>query len=149
MTGIEMAHVPYRGSGPMLTDLIGGQVQVAFDNLPASIEFIRAGKLRALGMTTATRADVLPDVPAVAEFVPGYEASAWFGIGAAKGTPAEVIERLNKELNAALADPKIKARLADLGGTVMPGSPQEFGSLVTAEIEKWRKVIRFAGLKPE
>jgi tripartite-type tricarboxylate transporter receptor subunit TctC len=149
MTGIRMAHVPYRGSAPMLTDLMGGQVQVTFDNLPASIEFIRAGRLRPLAVTTATRSEALPDVPAIAQFVPGYEASAWFGIGAPRNTPPDVIALLNRELNAGLADPKIKAKLADLGGTVIAGSPADFGRLIASEIEKWAKVIKFANIKPE
>jgi len=149
MTGINMAHVPYRGSAPMLTDLMGGQVQVAFDNLPASIEFIRAGKLRPLAVTTATRSEALPNVPTIGEFVPGYEASAWFGIGAPRNTPTDVIEKLNREVNAGLADAKIKAKLADLGGTVIPGAPADFGRLIAAEIEKWAKVIKFANIKPE
>jgi tripartite-type tricarboxylate transporter receptor subunit TctC len=118
-----MLHVPYRSSAPALTDMLSGQMQVMFDNMPASIEHIRAGKLRALAVTTSMRSEALPDVPTVADFVPGYEASAWFGVGAPKGTPAEIIDRLNKEINAALADPKMKARLADLGGTVLAGSP--------------------------
>ena len=121
MTGVDMVHVPYRGAAPALTDLLGGQVQVMFDTMPASIEHIRAGKLRALAVTTATRSEALPDIPTVGDFVPGYEASAWFGIGAPKNTPAEIIDKLNKEINAGLADPKIKARLADLGGTVLAG----------------------------
>ena len=121
MTGVDMVHVPYRGGAPALTDLLGGQVQVMFDLMPASIEHIRAGKLRALAVTTATRSEALPDVPTVGEFVPGYEASAWYGIGAPKNTPAEIIDKLNKEINAGLADPKMKARLADLGGTVLAG----------------------------
>jgi tripartite-type tricarboxylate transporter receptor subunit TctC len=149
MTGIRMAHVPYRGSAPMLTDLMGGQVQVTFDNLPASIEFIRAGRLRPLAVTTATRSEVLPDVPTIAQFVPGYEASAWFGIGAPRNTPSDVIATLNREVNAGLADPKIKAKLADLGGTIIPGSPADFGRLIASEIEKWAKVIKFANIKPE
>ena len=119
MTGVDMVHVPYRGGAPALTDLLGGQVQVCFGNMPSSIEYIRAGKLRALAVTTATRSEVLPDIPTVGEFVPGYEASAWFGVGAPKNTPAEIVDKLNKEINAGLADPKIKARLADLGGTVL------------------------------
>jgi tripartite-type tricarboxylate transporter receptor subunit TctC len=142
-------HLPYRGSAPMLTDLMGGQVQVTFDNLPASIGFIRAGKLRPLAVTTATRAEVLPDVPTVADTVPGYEASAWFGIGAPRGTPADVIDKLNREINAGLANPRLKARLADLGGTAIPSSPRDFGNLIAAEIEKWAKVVKFAGIKPE
>jgi tripartite-type tricarboxylate transporter receptor subunit TctC len=149
MTGIRMAHVPYRGSAPMLTDLMGGQVQVTFDNLPASIEFIRAGRLRPLAVTTATRSEALPDVPTIAHFVPGYEASAWFGIGAPRNTPPAVIALLNREINAGLADPKIKAKLADLGGTIIPGSPADFGRLIASEIEKWAKVIKFANIKPE
>jgi tripartite-type tricarboxylate transporter receptor subunit TctC len=149
MTGIRMAHVPYRGSAPMLTDLMGGQVQVTFDNMPASIEFIRAGKLRPLAVTTATRSEALPDVPTIAQFVPGYEASAWFGIGAPRNTPPDVIATLNREVNAGLADPKIKAKLADLGGTIIPGSPADFGRLIASEIEKWAKVIKFANIKPE
>jgi tripartite-type tricarboxylate transporter receptor subunit TctC len=149
MTGISMTHVPYRGSAPMLTDLIGGQVQVTFDNLPASIEFIRAGKLRPLAVTTTTRAQVLPDVPTVADTVPGYEASAWFGIGAPKGTPMDVINRLNREINAGLADPKLKATVGDLGGTAIQGSPRDFGNLIAAEIEKWAQVVKFAAIKPE
>jgi tripartite-type tricarboxylate transporter receptor subunit TctC len=149
MAGIRMAHVPYRGSAPLLTDLMGGQVQVTFDNLPASIEFIRAGKLRPLGVTTAARSEALPNVPTIAQFVPGYEASAWFGIGAPRNTPPDVVTTLNREVNAGLADPKIKAKLADLGGTIIPGSPVDFGRLIASEIEKWAKVIKFANIKPE
>ena len=149
MAGVNLVHVPYRGTGPMLTDLIGGQVQVAFDPLPASIQHIRAGKLRALAVTTATRSDALPDVPTVGEFLPGYDASGWYGIGAPKGTPAEIIGKLNKEINAGLADPKIKARLADLGGTLLAGSPADFGKLIADETEKWAKVVQAAGLKPD
>ena len=121
MAGVDMVHVPYRGAAPALTDLLGGQVQVMFATLPASIEYIKAGKLRALAVTTATRSEALPDIPTVGEFVPGYEASAWYGVGAPKNTPAEIVDKLNKEINAALADPKMKARLADLGGTVLAG----------------------------
>jgi len=124
--------VPYRGSGPALADLIGGQVQVMFTAVPASIEYIKAGKLRALAVTTATRSDVLPDVPTVGDFVPGYEASLWYGIGAPKGTAAEIVDKLNREVNAALGDPKMKTRFDDLGGTVIPGSPADFGKLITA-----------------
>ena len=147
MTGVDMVHVPYRGGPPALTDLLGGQVQVMFTNVPFSIEQIRAGKLRALAVTTAMRSDVLPDIPTVAEFVPGYEASSVYGFGAPKNTPAEIVGRLNKEINACLADQRIKARFADLGGTVLPGSPGDFGTLIAAETEKWGKVIRFAGIK--
>jgi tripartite-type tricarboxylate transporter receptor subunit TctC len=149
MTGVDMVHIPYRGAAPALTDLISGQVQVMFGPLPPSIEFIRAGKLRALAVTTTTRSEALPDIPTVGEFVPGYEASGWNGVGAPKHTPAEVIDKLNKEINAGLADPDIKARLADLGGTTLGGSPAEFGKLVADEIEKWSKVVKFADLKPE
>ena len=126
MTGVDMVHVPYRGAAPALTDLLGGQVQVMFDTMPSSIEYIRAGKLRALAVTTATRSEALPDVPTVGDFVPGYEASAWFGVGAPKNTPAEIVDKLNKEINAGLADPKMKARLADLGGTVLAGLARRF-----------------------
>jgi tripartite-type tricarboxylate transporter receptor subunit TctC len=149
MTGINMVHVPYRGSPPALTDLLGGQVQVMFDNIPTSIEFIRAGKLRPLAVTAVTRLDVLPDVPPLADFVPGYETSLWLGMAAPKSTPPEIIGKLNGEINAALADPKIKARLAELGGTVLPGSPADFGKLIAEETEKWAKVIRAANIKPE
>ena len=149
MTGVEMVHVPYRGAAPALTDLIGGQVQVMIDTTPASMAHIRSGRLRPLAVTTATRADVLPDLPTVGDFVPGYEATSWFGIGAPKNTPAEIIEKLNKEINAAIADPKIKARLVDLGGTVLPGSPADFGKLIADETEKWAKVIKFSGAKPD
>ena len=149
MAGVDMVHVPYRGGAPALTDLLAGQVQAMFVTLPASIEYVRAGKLRALAVTTTTRSEALPDIPTVGDFVPGYEASGFFGLGAPKNTPAEIIEKLNKEINAALADPKIKARLADLGGTVLPGSPAEFGKLIADETEKWGKVIRAANIKPE
>jgi tripartite-type tricarboxylate transporter receptor subunit TctC len=146
MTGVDLLHVPYRGSTPALIDLIGGQVQVMFDNMPSSIEQIRAGKLRALAVTTAARSDALPDVPTVADTVPGYEASAWFGVGVPKGTPPEIIQKLNKELNAALADPKIKARLAELGGAPMPGTPADFGKVIAEETEKWSKVVKASGV---
>jgi tripartite-type tricarboxylate transporter receptor subunit TctC len=149
MTGTSMIHVPYRGGGPALTDLLGGQVQVYFPGTVSSIEYIRAGRLRALAVTTATRSDALPNVPTVGEFVPGYEASGWFGIGAPKNTPSEIIDKLNKEINAGLADPKIKARLVDLGGTVLSGSPPDFGKLIADETEKWGKVIRDANIKAE
>jgi tripartite-type tricarboxylate transporter receptor subunit TctC len=149
MTGVDMVHVPYRGAGPALTDLVGGQMQVMFDNMPSSIGFIRDGKLRPLAVTTATRWEGLPDVPSVAEFVPGFEASAWFGVGAPKNTPAEIIDKLNKEINAILADPKMKAQFADLGGTVLPGSPADFGKLISDETEKWGKVVKAANIKVE
>ena len=149
MTGIDMVHVPYKGSGPALTDLLGGQVQVMFGTMPSSIEYIRAGRLRALAVTTATRSEELPDIPSVSEFVPGYEVSTWYGMSAPMGTPAEVIDKLNKEINAGLADPKLIARLADLGGTVLPGSPADFGKLIADETEKWGKVIRAANIKPQ
>jgi tripartite-type tricarboxylate transporter receptor subunit TctC len=149
MTGVDLVHVPYRGSGLAVTDMLGGQVQVMFDNLVSSIPHIRAGKLRALALTTATRSDALPGVPTVGEFVPGYEASGHQGIGAPRNTPAEIIEMLNTEINAGLADPKVKARLAELGGVVLPGSAEEFGRFIVAETEKWAKVVKFAGIKPE
>jgi tripartite-type tricarboxylate transporter receptor subunit TctC len=149
MAGVDMVHVPYRGSAPAVADLIGGQVQVVFDNLPGSIEQIRAGKTRALAVTTTMRSEVLPDVPTVADTVPGYEASAWYGIGAPKGTPVEAVDRLNKEVNAALTDPKMKVRLTDLGGTVLPGSPADFGKLIADETEKWAKVVKLSGAKPD
>jgi tripartite-type tricarboxylate transporter receptor subunit TctC len=149
MTGVNMVHVPYRGEAPALTDLLGGQVQLYFGTLPGSIEYIKVGKLRALAVTTATRSEALPDVPTLSEFVPNYEASGWHGIGVPKNTPTEIVDKLNKEVNAGLADPKIKARLVDLGGTTLSGSPAEFGKLIADEIEKWAKVIKFAGIKPE
>ena len=149
MTGVKMTHVPYRGSAPALTDMISGQVHVMFDNMPPSLPHIRAGKLRALGVTTAQRSDALPDVPTVAETVPGYEASAFFGMAVPKGTPADVIEKLNKEINAALADPKIKARLAELGGMLIPGTAADFGKVVADETDKWAKVIKAGGVSLE
>jgi tripartite-type tricarboxylate transporter receptor subunit TctC len=149
MAGIDMVHVPYRGNGPAITDLLGGQVQMLFAGAPESIEHIRAGRLRPLAVTDTTRLEVLSDIPTVAEFVPGYEASAWFGVGAPRNTPAEIIHSLNKEINAALADPNMKARLVDLGGTVLAGSPADFGKLIAEETEKWGKVIRAANIKPE
>jgi tripartite-type tricarboxylate transporter receptor subunit TctC len=149
MTGIDMAHVAYRGSPQVLTDLLGGQVQVYFAPIAASIGTIKDGRLRALGVTTATRVNALPDVPTIAEFVPGYESSAFYGIGAPKGTPAEIVDRLNKEINAGLADPALKARLAELGSSPFAGSPDDFGKLVAAETEKWAKVIKSANIKPE
>jgi tripartite-type tricarboxylate transporter receptor subunit TctC len=149
MAGVDLVHVPYRGVAPALTDLIGGQVQVIFSTMTGSIEYIRTGKLRALAVTTAMRAEALPDIPTVGEFVPGYEASAWYGLGAPKNTPAEIVAKLNKEINAGLADPKLRARLADLGGTVLAGSPADFSKLIAEEIDKWAKVIKSAGIKPE
>jgi len=149
MTRTEMLHVPYKGSAPALTDLVGGQVQVMFDNMPTSIEFIKAGKLRALAVTTAARSAVLPDLPTIADFLPGYEASSWYGIGAPKGTPAEIVDKLNREINAILADPKTKARFAELSASVMQGSPADFGKHVADETDKWGKVVRFAGAKPD
>ena len=149
MTGVNITHVPYRGGAPAITDLIAGQVQVMFTSPFGLIEYIQAGKLRALAVTTTTRSDALPDLPVLGDFVPGYESSGWFGVGAPKNTPAEIIDRLNKEINAGLGDPKIKARLADLGGTPFVGSPADFGKLIADEIEKWAKVIKFAGIKPE
>jgi tripartite-type tricarboxylate transporter receptor subunit TctC len=149
MAAVNTLHVPYRGSSPMLTDLLAGQVQAAVDNLPASIEHIRAGKLRALAVTTAHRSQTLPDVPAVSEFLPDFEARTWSAIGLPRSTPPVIIEMLHKEINAALADPKIKARLADLGGTPFLATPAELGKLVADEIEKWGKVIRAANIRPE
>jgi tripartite-type tricarboxylate transporter receptor subunit TctC len=149
MAGVDMTHVPYRSAGPALTDLIGGQVQVMFDGLPASIEHIRAGRLRALAVTTATRLEVLPDISTVGDFVPGYEASAVHGIGAPKNTPAEIVDSLNKAITSALSESKTKARLADLGLTVLAGSPAEFGKLIAEETEKWGKVVKFSGVKPD
>jgi tripartite-type tricarboxylate transporter receptor subunit TctC len=146
MTGTTMTHVPYKGSAPMLTDLLGGQVQVTFDNLPSSIGHIRAGKLRALAVTTLKRSDELPDVPTVAETVPGYEASAFFGFGVPKGTPKEIVDLLNKEINLALKDPAVLAKLKELGGTPIPGSPADFGKVVADETAKWEKVVRAANL---
>ena len=149
MTGVDMVHVAYKGSAPSLTDLLGGQVQVSFATMPASIEFIRTGRLRALAVTTATRSPALPEVPTVGEFVPGYEVSTWYGVCARMGTPAAVIDKINKEINAGLADPTMKARLADLGGITIAGSPDDFGKLIADETEKWGKVIRAANIKPE
>ena len=146
MTGLKMTHVPYKGSAPMLTDLLGGQVQVTFDNLPSSIGHIKAGKLRALAVTTATRSPELPDVPTVAETVPGYEASAFFGLVAPKGTPPEVVDTLNKQINAALSDPAMLKKLADLGGIPIPGSAADFGKLLADETAKWEKVVHAANL---
>jgi tripartite-type tricarboxylate transporter receptor subunit TctC len=147
IAGVNMLHVPYRGGAPALTDLIGGQVQMMFDPVPTSIEYIKAGKVRALAVSTATRSEALPDIPTLGDFLPGFEASNWYGVGAPKNTPVEIVEKLNKEMNAALADPEMKVRLADLGGTVIPGSPAQFAKLIADETEKWAKVIKFAGLK--
>jgi tripartite-type tricarboxylate transporter receptor subunit TctC len=149
MAGVNMVHVPYRGGAPALIDLLGGQVQVFLGGISGSIEYIRAGRLRALAVTTATRSEALPDIPTLGDFLRGYESSAWNGIGAPKDSPAEVIEKLNKEINAALADPKFKARLADLGGTPLSGSPADFSKLISDETEKWGKVVKFAGIKAE
>jgi tripartite-type tricarboxylate transporter receptor subunit TctC len=148
MTGVDMLHVPYRGAASALTDLLSDQVQVMFDSMPASIEIIRSGKLRPLAVTTAMRSDALPDVPTVGEFLPGYEASGWMGIGVPKNTPPEIVDRLNIEINASLADPKLEARIKDLGGTVLLSTPADFGKLIADETEKWGKVIKFAGIKP-
>jgi tripartite-type tricarboxylate transporter receptor subunit TctC len=149
MAGVNLVHVHYRGAGPALVDLLAGQVQVMFNSLPASIEYIKAGTLRALAVTTATRSEALPDLPTVGEFVPGYEASGWYGIGAPKNTPAQIIDKLNEAINAGLADLKLKARFTDLGAMVIPGSPSDFGKLIADETEKWAKVIKFAGIKAE
>jgi tripartite-type tricarboxylate transporter receptor subunit TctC len=149
MTGVDMVHVPYRSGGPALTDLLGGQMQVMFPATVSSIEYIRAGRLPALAVTTATRADALPDIPTVAEFVAGYEASNWFGVCAPNATPAEIVDKLNKEINASLTDPKMKARIVDLGGDVLALSPAEFGELIAEDTEKWGKVVKSAGIKPE
>jgi len=149
MTGVDLVHVPYRGGALALTDMLGGQVQVMFDNLPTSAEYIKTGKLRGLAVTSAIRSDVLPDLPTVGDFVPGYEASAWYGIGAPKDTPPEIIDKLNKAVNAILADPKAKARFADLGASLLPGSPAGLGKLNADETEKWGKVVKFCGAKAD
>jgi tripartite-type tricarboxylate transporter receptor subunit TctC len=149
MAGVDMLHVPYRGITPALTDLLGGQVQVIFDAVPSSIEYIRAGKLRPLAVTTATRWDGLPDLPTVSEFLPGYEATSWLGVGAPGNTPSEIVKRLNKEIDVVLADPKTKARLVDLGGMPLSGSPADFAGLIAEETEKWGKVVKFAGANPD
>jgi tripartite-type tricarboxylate transporter receptor subunit TctC len=148
MAGVDLIHVPYRGSAPALTDMISGQVHVMFDILTSSIQHIRSGALRALAVTSATRSEALPDLPTVGDFLPGYEATAWYGIAAPKNTPSEIVDKLNKEINAGLADPRIKARFADLASNVIPGSPIDFGKLVEDEIEKWGKVVKFSGAKP-
>jgi tripartite-type tricarboxylate transporter receptor subunit TctC len=149
MAGVNLVHVPYRGQGPALTDLIGGQVQVLFATTPGTTDYVKTGKLRALAVTTASRAAVLPDLPTVVDFLPGYEASQWYGIGAPKNTPGEIVDKLNKEINAALANPGMKARLADIGGEVLAGSPGEFGKLIADETEKWGRVVKFAGIKAD
>jgi tripartite-type tricarboxylate transporter receptor subunit TctC len=149
MTGIKMVHVPYHGGAPALNDLLGGRVQVIFDPIPASMGYIRSGKLRVLAVTSAARSEALPDVPTVGEFVPGYEASAWYGIGAPKDTPASIIDKLNVATNAVMADPKLKARLANLGGVPAPDSPSDFGRFIAAETAKWAKVVKFAGITPQ
>ena len=149
MAGVNLVHVPYRGGGPAINDLLGGQVQVYFATTVASIEYIRAGRLRALAVASATRSETLPDIPTVGEFVPGYEAPTWYGLGAPKNTPAEIVAKLNKEINAALADPNMKTRLADLGGDVLALSPADFGKLIADDTEKWGKVIRAANIKAE
>jgi tripartite-type tricarboxylate transporter receptor subunit TctC len=149
MAGVNLVHVPYRGSAPALTDMISGQVHVMFDILTSSIQHIRSGALRALAVTSARRAEALPELPTVGDFLPGYEATAWYGLAAPKNTSSEIVDKLNKEINAGLADSKIKARLADLAGTVIPGSPADFGKLVAEEIEKWGEVVKFSGAKPE
>jgi tripartite-type tricarboxylate transporter receptor subunit TctC len=149
MAGIDLVHIPYRGAAPALTDLIGGQVQLYFGPMSGSIEYIKTGKLRALAVTTPTRSEILPELPTVGEFVPGYDASTWNGIGAPRQTPAAIIDRLNQEINAGLADPQLKARLADLGGTVFSGSPSDFSKFIADETEKLAKVTKFAGMKPE
>jgi tripartite-type tricarboxylate transporter receptor subunit TctC len=149
MAGVDIIHVPYRGGGPALVDLMSGRVQLMFDNVPTSLEFIKAGKLRPLAVTTLARSEVLPDLPTVADFVPGYEASAWYGIGAPKGTPVEIIDKLNAAINAMLADPQAKGRFTELGASLLPGSSADFAKLIAAETEKWGKVIKFAGIKPE
>jgi tripartite-type tricarboxylate transporter receptor subunit TctC len=149
MTGIDMKHVPYKGAGPAINDLIGGQVDVLFDNMPSIIGHIRGGAVRALGVTSAQRSPALPDVPSVSEVVPGYEASAWFGMSVPKGTPRPIVERLNREVNAALADPAMKAKLAELGGVPIPGTPEDFWKLHRMETEKWAKIVQFSGARVE
>jgi tripartite-type tricarboxylate transporter receptor subunit TctC len=149
MAGVNLVHVPYRGQGPALTDLLGGQVQVLFAATPGTTEYITTGKLRALAVTSASRAEMLPELKTVGDFVPGYEASQWYGIGAPRSTPVEIVDKLNKEINAAIADPGMKARFAAIGGEPLPGSPAEFGKLITEETEKWGRVVRAAGIKPE
>jgi len=149
MAGVNLVHVPYRGQGPALTDLLGGEVQVLFATAPGTTDYISTGRLRALAVTSAARAEVLPELKTVADFVPGYEASQWYGLGAPKNTPAEIVDKLNREINAAIADPGMKARLAAIGGEPLPGSPAEFGKLIAEETEKWGRVVRAAGIEPE
>jgi tripartite-type tricarboxylate transporter receptor subunit TctC len=149
MAGVNLVHVPYRGAGPALVDLLAGQVQVMFAFMTSSIEYVRAGRLRALAVTTASRSEALPNVPSVGEFVPGYEASGWFGVGAPRATPVEIVDKLNKEINVGLADPKTKTHLADLGGVALPGSPVQFGKLIAEETEKWGNVVKFTGIKAD
>jgi tripartite-type tricarboxylate transporter receptor subunit TctC len=149
MTGVDIVQVPYRGAAPAIADLLGGQVQVMFDTVISSIEYIKAGKLRALAATTATRTEILPDLPTISDFVPGYESSSFNGIGAPRGTPAEIIDRLNREINAGLVDPRLKAKFVELGSTVLPGSPAVYAKLLADETEKWAKVVKAAGAKPD
>jgi tripartite-type tricarboxylate transporter receptor subunit TctC len=149
MAVVNMVHVPYRGQGPALADLLGGQVQVLFATTPGTTDYVRTGRLRALAVTTGSRAEVLPDLPTVGDSVPGYEASQWYGVGAPKGTPAEIVNKLNKEINAAFAEPRMKARFAEIGGEALAGSPSEFAMFIAEETEKWAKVVKFAGMKPE
>jgi tripartite-type tricarboxylate transporter receptor subunit TctC len=148
LAGVDMEHVPYRGAAPALTDLLAGQVQIMFDNMTSSVEHVRTGKLRGLAVTTAARSEALPDLPIVADFVPGYEASGIYGIGMPKDTPPDIVGKLNREINAAIADPRIKTRLADLGGIVVTGTPADFGKILAEEVEKWGKVVKFSGAKP-
>ena len=149
MTGTNIVHVPYRSAAAVMTDLLSGQVQLYFGTTASSLEYVRAGKLRALGVTIERRLDALPEIPTVAEFVPGYQASNWYGVGAPKATPAEIIDKLNKEISAGLVDPNMKAQLADLGGTVLAGSPADFGKLIADETEKWGKVVKFTGIRAD
>jgi tripartite-type tricarboxylate transporter receptor subunit TctC len=149
MAGVDFVHVPYRGNAPALTDLLSGQVQLLFASLPSSIEYVRTGKARGLAVTSAMRAATAPDLPTIAEFVPGYEVSSWYGIGVPKNTPAAIVDTLNKAVNAGLGDPKLKKQLADQGGIEMAGTPADFGKVIADETEKWAKVIKFAGIKPQ